>query len=43
MEPEVIADITNTVGQANVIAASMPYVAETVRNNPSIYPSEEIY
>jgi putrescine transport system substrate-binding protein len=43
MEPEVIADITNTVGQANGNAASLPHVAEAVRNNPSIYPSEEIY
>jgi putrescine transport system substrate-binding protein len=43
MEPEVIAAITNTVGQANGNAASLPYVAEAVRNNPSIYPSEEVY
>ena len=43
MEPEVIADITNTVGQANGNAASLPYVAEAVRDNPSIYPSEEVY
>lgn len=43
MEPEVIAAITNTVGQANGNAASLPYVAEAVHNNPSIYPSEEVY
>jgi putrescine transport system substrate-binding protein len=43
MEPEVIAAITNTVGQANGNAASLPYVAEAVRNNPSIYPSDEVY
>jgi putrescine transport system substrate-binding protein len=43
MEAEVIADITNTVGQANGNAASLPYVAEAVRDNPSIYPSEEVY
>ena len=43
MEPEVIAVITNKVGQANGNAASLPYVAEAVRNDPSIYPSEEVY
>jgi putrescine transport system substrate-binding protein len=43
MEPEVIAAITNTVGQANGNAASLPYVAAAVRDNPSIYPSEEVY
>ena len=42
MEPQVIAAITNTVGQANGNAASLPYLAEAVRNNPSIYPSEEV-
>jgi putrescine transport system substrate-binding protein len=43
LEPKVIAEITNTVGQANGNAASLPYVAESIRNDPSIYPSSEVY
>ena len=34
MEPKVIADITNVVGQANGNAAALPFVAETLRNDP---------
>ena len=43
LEPEVIAEITNTVGQANGNAASLPHVAESIRNDPAIYPSSEVY
>jgi putrescine transport system substrate-binding protein len=43
MEPEVIAQITNTVGQANGNAASLPHIAESIRNDPAIYPSSEVY
>lgn len=43
MEPKVMADITNTVGQANGNAASLPYVGEAIRNDPDIYPSQEVY
>jgi len=43
MEPAVMAGITNTVGQANGNAASLPYVAAAIRNDPSIYPSKEVY
>ena len=43
LEPEVIAQITNTVGQANGNVASLPHVAEAIRNDPAIYPSSEIY
>jgi putrescine transport system substrate-binding protein len=43
MEPKVIADITNTVGQANGNAAALPYVAETLRNDPSVYPTSEVF
>lgn len=42
MEPQVMAAITNTVGQANGNAASLPYVTEAIRNNPAIYPTEEV-
>jgi len=43
LEPEVIAAITNTVGQANGNAASLPHVAESIRNDPATYPSSEVY
>jgi len=43
MEPEVIAQITNTVGQANGNAASLPFVDAAVRDDPSIYPSADVY
>lgn len=43
MEPEVIAAISNAVGQANGNAASVPHVAESIRDDPSIYPSEEVH
>jgi len=43
LEPEVIAAISNTVGQANGNAASLPHVAEAIRNDPAIYPTEEVY
>jgi putrescine transport system substrate-binding protein len=42
MEPEVIAAISNTVGQANGNSASMPYVSESIRSDPTIYPSAEV-
>jgi putrescine transport system substrate-binding protein len=43
LEPDVIAEITNTVGQANGNAASLPHVAGAIRNDPAIYPSAEVY
>jgi putrescine transport system substrate-binding protein len=43
LEPEVIAEITDTVGQANGNAASLPRIAESIRNDPAIYPSSEVY
>jgi putrescine transport system substrate-binding protein len=43
LEPEVIAEITNTVGQANGNAASLPHVAESIRDDPAIYPSSDVY
>lgn len=43
LEPEVIAAISNTVGQANGNAASLPHVAEAIRNDPAIYPTDEVY
>jgi len=43
MEPHIIADITNVVREANGNAASLPFVAETLRNDPSVYPSNEVF
>jgi len=43
MEPEVIAQITNTVGQANGNAASLPYISDAIREDPTIYPSAEVH
>ena len=42
MEPEVIAAITNTVGQANGNAAALPYVTEAIRDDPDIHMSDEV-
>jgi putrescine transport system substrate-binding protein len=42
MEPEVIAAVTNYVSYANGNKASLPFVNEDVRNNPSIYPTDEV-
>ena len=43
MEPKVIADITNVVGEANGNAAALPFVAEALRNDPSVYPTNEVF
>ena len=43
MEPKVIAGVSNVVGQANANAASLPYVGEVLRNDPSIYPTSEVF
>ena len=43
MEPEVIASVTNAVGQANANAASLSYVTEEIRQDPSIYPTDEVF
>jgi putrescine transport system substrate-binding protein len=43
MEPQVAAGLTNAIGQANGNAASLPYVAEAIRSDPSIYFSDEVY
>lgn len=38
MEPEVIAGVSNAVGFANGNSASLPYVDEQLRNDPTVYP-----
>jgi putrescine transport system substrate-binding protein len=42
MEPKVMAEISDTIGQANANAASVPFVSEALRNDPAIYPSPEV-
>ncbi|MCG8707328.1 spermidine/putrescine ABC transporter substrate-binding protein PotF [Brenneria sp. 4F2] len=42
MRPEVIADISNYVFYASANRASVPLLNEAVRNNPGIYPSDEV-
>ena len=42
MEPEVAAGISNYVAYANGNAASMPFVDDAVKNDPSVYPTAEV-
>lgn len=42
MEPKVTADISNFKRFANANAASAPYVLESVKNDPGIYPPPEL-
>jgi putrescine transport system substrate-binding protein len=42
MEPKVTADISNFKRYANANAASAPYVLDSVKNDPSIYPPPEL-
>ena len=42
MEPTVIAAISNAVGQANANAAALPFVSETLRDDPLVYPTDEV-
>ena len=42
MRPEVIATITNYVGYANAIPASLALLDREVRNDQGIFPPEEV-
>ena len=42
MEPKVTADITNFKRFANANAAATPYVLESVKDDPAIYPPPEL-
>ena len=42
LTPEVIAPISEAVGYASANAASKPLVSEAVRNDPAIYPPEDV-
>jgi putrescine transport system substrate-binding protein len=38
MDPEVIAKVTNKVRFANGNAAALPFVEDSIKNDPGIYP-----
>jgi putrescine transport system substrate-binding protein len=42
MEPEVIAKVSNQIGYANGNLDSLPYLDARVRDDPAVYPPEEI-
>lgn len=42
MEPEVIAKVSNRIGYANGNLASLPFLDARVRDDPAVYPPEEI-
>jgi putrescine transport system substrate-binding protein len=42
MDPQVIAGVSNYVSYANGNAASLPFLDDAVRNDPSVYPPEEV-
>jgi len=42
LTPEVIAPISEAIGYASANAASKPLVSEAIRNDPAIYPPEEV-
>jgi putrescine transport system substrate-binding protein len=42
MDPQVIAAISNDIRYANANAAALPYLAEDLRGDPSIYPPAEV-
>jgi putrescine transport system substrate-binding protein len=42
LEPEVIADVSNTAKFANANRAADPFIEPAIRGNPGIYPPEEV-
>jgi putrescine transport system substrate-binding protein len=42
MQPDVIAPITDYVGYPNANLASKPLVSEAIRNDPGIYPPDDV-
>jgi putrescine transport system substrate-binding protein len=42
MDPQITADITNYVHYANANAAALPMVAEEIKTDPGIYPTDEV-
>ncbi|WET08087.1 MULTISPECIES: polyamine ABC transporter substrate-binding protein [unclassified Pseudomonas] len=42
MRPDIIAEVTNSIGYSNANAAAMPLVDEAIRNDPASYPPQEV-
>ena len=42
MEPEVIAKVSNRIGYANGNRASLPFLEARIRDDPAIYPPDDI-
>ena len=42
LEPEVIATISNTVGQPNGNSAALPLVEASIRGDANLYPTAEV-
>ena len=42
MEPQITADITNYVAYASANAAAMPLISDEIKNNPGIFPAEDV-
>lgn len=42
LRPEVMAGISNFVSYANAVKGSTPLIDEEIRNNPNIYPPEDL-
>jgi putrescine transport system substrate-binding protein len=42
MEPEVIAAVTNVVGQPNGNAAALRFVDKSIRDDPNLYPTTDV-
>jgi putrescine transport system substrate-binding protein len=42
MEPEVIAKVSNHIGYANGNRGSLPFLEPRVRDDPAVYPAEEV-
>ncbi|WP_397448583.1 polyamine ABC transporter substrate-binding protein [Pseudomonas sp. NA-150] len=42
MRPDVMAEITNSVGYSNANSAATPLVDESIRNDPGLYPQQEV-
>jgi putrescine transport system substrate-binding protein len=42
MDPKVIAAVSNEIGYANGNAASLPFVNADLKNDPLVYPPEEV-
>ena len=42
MRPDIIAEVTNSIGYSNANAAATPLVDEAIRNDPASYPPQDV-